>query len=197
MPGLSAVSAGGVTAATVAPIFRLMPNVQLCLPDRVRDRSRRPPQSGPWLLLLGLLAVSGCTGPDAAASAAELTRSEFIDVVVALRTAEIELRDELDDDSALDARYQAARDSILEAYGISAGELYAFVELNRELKAQDEVWDSITQRLKRPRPGARPVPDIMPDEGDRSDPPALPGRELPDREAEERGPAGRAPGIKR
>ncbi|MFO7892993.1 MAG: hypothetical protein R6U63_04600 [Longimicrobiales bacterium] len=171
--------------------------VQLFLPGPVRDCPGRGPPSGPWLLLLGLLAVSGCAEPDAVASAAELTRSEFIDVVVALRTAEIELRDELDDPSALDARYQAAKDSILEAHGVHAGELYAFLELNRDLQTQDEVWDSIAQRLKRPRSGARSIPDIMPDEGHRSDPTELPGRELPNRETKERGPPGRDGGVKR
>lgn len=80
-----------------------------------------------------------------------ITRAQFIDAVVALRNAETDLDRETDDDSVLAVRYEAARDSILAAQDVTSAELEAFLAHHDDLDVQDALWDTIAERLKRPR----------------------------------------------
>ena len=113
-----------------------------------------------WSLLLALL-VAACGGePDPASSDTALTRAEFIDVVVALRTAEIDLRHRFDEDSVIEARFEPLREAILSSRGITAEQLHAFIDRHGELDYQEALWDTISERLKRARdyePGPEPV----------------------------------------
>ncbi len=110
-----------------------------------------------WTLavLVAAGAFLGCDGPEAQGPAPSLTRDEFIDLVVAVRRAEIAVEDA--DSPAV--RFQARRDSILAAHGATEEELYEFLERHTDLDFIDEVWDTITQRLKRPlrEPGDTPM----------------------------------------
>ena len=96
-------------------------------------------------LLAAAAVAAGCGDrePDAAPS---LTREEFIDLVVAIRETEFQVEDQ---DSA-HVRFRSLRDSILEARGATEAELYEFLEYHSDLDYMDEVWDTITERLKRP-----------------------------------------------
>ncbi len=111
-------------------------------------------------LLLALL-LAACGGePDPASSENRLTRAEFIDAVVALRTAEIDLRLRFDEDSVIEARFERLRDAILSSRGITAGQLHAFIDRHPDLAYQEALWDTISERLKRARdyePGPEPV----------------------------------------
>lgn len=127
--------------------------------SRVECTNGRGPRRARWaaVLLLGaLIATAGCGEPDPAESTIDLTRGEFVDVVVALRDAQLaaEVRD-----SGSTARFEQKRDSILTAYQVTEAELHEFLERNRDLEVMVEIWDSITQRLKRPlaQPGASPA----------------------------------------
>ncbi|MDX1674426.1 MAG: hypothetical protein R3314_06515 [Longimicrobiales bacterium] len=123
------------------------------------------------LVLAGLIGALACGRPDPAEANA-MTRSQFIDVVVALRDARLDLESQPElADSVLEARYGEERDRILERHGITAGDLYAFVALHPELGYQTEVWDSITHRLKRPL--ATPEPDDV-EVDSQAGPPDLP-----------------------
>lgn len=134
--------------------------------------------AGRWLILVLGLLLAGCSDPDPAASEAALSRDEFIDVVVALRTAENELvSDTTVADSLFQTRFVVVKDSILRAHGTTTEKLYAFLERHPELAYQNELWDSITQRLKRPRPGAPAREEITPVPEDRPAPPSMPGRD--------------------
>lgn len=116
-----------------------------------------------------------------------ITRTQFIDAVVALRTAEIDLDREIPDDSVLAVRFAAARDSILEARNVTAAELRAFLAHHQDLDVQNALWDTIAERLKRPREfiieqqereviGPADGPPIRPPRGDPEDGPSVPGR---------------------
>lgn len=122
-----------------------------------RARAARPRAARTVLgsiLVAVVLTAGACSESDPATSETGLARSEFVEVVVALRNAEIELTEELEDDSALDARFGTARDSILDAHGTTQEELFTFLERHPDVQYQDEVWDTITQRLKRLSPNA-------------------------------------------
>jgi hypothetical protein len=102
------------------------------------------------IVLLGAVTLAiGCSDP-AGGPGPALTRAEFIDVVVAIRRAELDLErsDEPGDSAAV--LFQARRDSILAAHGTTPEELYEFLEQHSDLHYMDGVWDGITQGLKRP-----------------------------------------------
>lgn len=79
-----------------------------------------------------------------------MTRDQFIDVVVAIRRAELDLEGEGEEGDSLSVPFQVRRDSILAAHGTTREELYEFLERHTDLRYMDAVWDSITQGLKRP-----------------------------------------------
>ena len=112
------------------------------------QRSLRGPLLGAGLMTL-LLAVSGMAGCGGERDRAPegLTRAEFIDVVVALRNAELDLEAP---DSVFEERFRERRDSILDAHGTTQNELYEFLEQHTDIQYMDAVWDTITERLKRP-----------------------------------------------
>jgi hypothetical protein len=133
----------------------------------------------PVALALALLGPAlACAGPDPAASGPGLTRSQFIEAVVAIRDAELAVARA---DSA-QALFEARRDSILAAHGTTEAELRLFLERHSELAYMEEVWDSITQRLKRPIESPRRA-DPLTEESDPPGPGAVP----------DRGPTGRVP----
>lgn len=117
------------------------------------------------VLLAGLLALPAC-GPDPAESL-DLTQAQFIDVVAAIRNAEIEVSRE---DSAA-ALFQAKKDSILAAHGVTEAELEEFLNLHSDPQTLDALWDSLTQRLKRPLATPRDGPVVDEDERPDSMPP--------------------------
>lgn len=98
------------------------------------------------LLALLLAPPLACGQEEPEGRAGGLSRSEFIDVVVAIRKAEFDVESE---DSAA-TRFEARRDSILAAHELTDEDLYAFVDRHPELGYMDAVWDSVTERLKRP-----------------------------------------------
>lgn len=94
------------------------------------------------LLSIGLVA---CDGSDTDVTA--LTPETFADVIVELREAEWEA---LETDSAVQV-YARRKAEILEHHGTSEQELRRFVELSsRDLPLLDELWEDISQRLRRP-----------------------------------------------
>lgn len=123
-------------------------------------------------LILALL-LSACGGePDPSSAETGLTRAEFIEVMVALRTAEIDLQLRFERDSVIEARFEPVRDAILSSRGITAGQLHAFIDRHPDLEYQETLWDTISERLKRARdyePGPEPV---LP-EPDRPGPPPM------------------------
>lgn len=132
-------------------------------------RRTRPPirsstgPSGPGRLVALLVLATpllGCGEPEPTGSDAGLTREEFVQVVVALRDAELDVEAQLEQDSA-DVLFEARKDSILAAYETTESELHAFLARHPDLEYQDALWDTIAQRLKRPAhdptaPGAFP-----------------------------------------
>ena len=134
-------------------------------PPATRQGARAPSPPGSaaavrvlgGVLLLAVLAVALACGRPDPAEARVMTRSEFIDAVVALRDARLDLEAlEQLSDSVIEARYAEQRDRILERQGITPGDLYAFVAMHPDLEYQTEVWDSITHRLKRPLATPKP-----------------------------------------
>jgi hypothetical protein len=114
-----------------------------------------------WGLTLGLtalalvLGVGACerepTGGDRA-----LTPAEFIEVIVALREAELEVEREVHPDS-VEVEFARRRDEIFERYGVGPEGVRAFVERYHDRPGvMSSVWDSIAHRL-RTRPSDEPV----------------------------------------
>jgi hypothetical protein len=92
-----------------------------------------------YLLLLLLLALSGCGRTDATG----LSDERFIEVVVALRTA-------ADDTRGDPSGYEARRTVILREAGVSEDELRAYVgRHSRDLHHMAEIWEAINERLTR------------------------------------------------
>ena len=117
---------------------------------RSRDPATRPAtRAATAIIALALSAalLPACAGPDPAESGPRIDRGEFIEVVVALRDATIDLEQR---DSVPAGRFEELRDSILAAHGIDGVELYAFVNAHPDLKYQKALWDSINRRLRRP-----------------------------------------------
>lgn len=115
------------------------------------------------IVLLGAaVLVVGC-GEPVGRSTPALTRDEFIDVVVAIRRAELDLeRTGLEGDTVA-TRFQARRDSILAAHGTTGEQLNEFLEHHTDLDFMDGVWDSITQGLKRPLRSRELPPELEED----------------------------------
>lgn len=134
-------------------------------PFRRTRRAIRSPTgpAGPGRLVALLVLAApllGCGEPEPTGSDAGLTREEFVEAVVALRDAELDVQARLEQDSA-DVLFEARKDSILAAYETTESELHAFLARHPDLEYQDALWDTITQRLKRPvhdptAPGAFP-----------------------------------------
>lgn len=124
------------------------------------SRPRRPPILGVLALLCVLTPVAACGVSGSESGQAVLTRSEFIDVMVALRSTRLDLEGlrELPD-SVRESRFVERRDSILRERDITEEELYAFVARHPDLEYQKEVWDTISERLRRPLDPAGPGPD--------------------------------------
>ena len=116
---------------------------------RSRDSATRPATRTAAAITLALSAalLPACAGPDPAGSGPKIDRDEFVEVMVALRHATIDLEQQ---DSVPEGRFEALRDSILAAHGIDGVELYAFVTAHPDLEYQEALWDSINRRLKRP-----------------------------------------------
>lgn len=118
------------------------------------------------MLLILAAPLMGCGGPEPTSSQTGLTREDFVEVVVALRDAEIDAQARLEQDSA-DVLFEARKDSILAAHETTESALHEFLAQHADLEYQDALWDTITQRLKRPvhdptAPGAFPeeAPEI-------------------------------------
>lgn len=128
-------------------------------PDRSDPHSNVPggpapaASAGPVRRGIAFLAAAallvGC-GQPAARPGPALTRHEFIDVVVAIRRAELDLERSVEDGDSVAARFHALRDSIMAAHGTTQEELYEFLEHHTDLEYMDAVWDSIKEGLKRP-----------------------------------------------
>jgi hypothetical protein len=93
------------------------------------------------LLLLPLLLAGGCRSD---AGATGISDERFIDVVVQLRRAAHETRDE-------PAAYAARRDAILREAGVTEEQLRAYVDVRgRDIDHMAQIWDSINTRLATP-----------------------------------------------
>jgi hypothetical protein len=118
--------------------------------------------AGRWRLILGLTVLTlllvlsaGCerepTGGDRA-----LTPAEFIEVIVALREAELEVEREAHPDS-VEVEFVRRREEIFERFGVGPEGVRAFVERYHDRPGvMSSVWDSIAHRL-RTRPSDEPV----------------------------------------
>lgn len=84
----------------------------------------------------------------------EISKETFIDVVVALRETERELRrDSLPEDSAV-ALFEIRKAGILEEHRTNEDQVRAFVNRTyADLELQTEVWETISERLKYLPPG--------------------------------------------
>lgn len=119
------------------------------------------------ITLLGSVALLvGCSEPAGTANPA-MTRDEFIDVVVAIRRVELDLEGTEEEGDTVTALFQARKDSILAAHGTTGDELYEFLERHTDLHYMDAVWDSITQRLKRPLRSRELPPEPEEDDAER------------------------------
>ena len=124
----------------------------------------RPTTQRPGLGLLALVLGAAACGGSEPAAAGGLTRAEFVDVVVAVRQAELDGPADVDQDSA-DVLFEERKDSILAAHGVTEADLERFLAAHADVDFQDALWDTITQRLKRPiRDPAvyGPAPDTAP-----------------------------------
>lgn len=101
-----------------------------------------------WLAAAVLpLIVSGCNAVEPTARDGELTRDQFVDVIVALREAEQELVQEAPADS-LQPRFIQRRDEILAEHGVTADDLRTFVRRHQERPSvMAEMWERIAERL--------------------------------------------------
>lgn len=117
---------------------------------RSRDPATRPTTrtaAATLALALSAALLPACAGPDPAESRLKVDRGEFIEVMVAIRDATLELERQ---DSVPEGRFEELRDSILAAHEVDRAELYAFVNAHPDLEYQEELWDSINRRLMRP-----------------------------------------------
>lgn len=110
---------------------------------RVRVRRRLGLLGLPCVLLAAGL-LGGCRASDATAEA-EVTRSEFVEIVTALRQAERAVAQE----ESAESLYAERKSEILARYDVTESNLRAFVERLQEDPAElQAVWDTISQRLK-------------------------------------------------
>lgn len=97
--------------------------------------------------LLAVLLLTACRGGDTTASASVLTDDDFIEVMVELREAERAVEAA---DSAAEL-FATRKAGILEQHGTTEDEIRAYVQAaSRDLRALDETWNEISERLRRP-----------------------------------------------
>jgi hypothetical protein len=103
-----------------------------------------------WLMAVFLpLGILACGEPETRNRT--LQPAEFVDVVVALRQAELEMVGEVDPDS-LGVMWERRKAEILDHHGTTEDEVRTFLPLHRDRPGVvAEVWDSIAQRLRAPR----------------------------------------------
>lgn len=101
-----------------------------------------------WLAAAVLtLVVGGCNAVDPTSRDAELTRDQFVDVIVALREAEREVVQEAPADS-LQPRFIQRREEILAEHGVTADDLREFVARHQgRPSVMAGVWERIAERL--------------------------------------------------
>jgi len=119
---------------------------------RCRARLRPRCVSGRWctlIVVLGLgLATTGCGEREPTAGDARLRTNEFIEIIVALRNAELELDRTMPADS-IEAEFARRKAAILEQYSATDDDVRAFVERHHARPGfMAEVWDTIAQRLR-------------------------------------------------
>lgn len=108
-----------------------------------------------------LVPTLACFERDRAGDRAQLTRQEFIDVVVAIREAELAVEALHLEPDSVQALFEARRDSILTAHGTTETALRTFLDRHSELAYMEGVWETITQRLKRPIDGPRRIDPVL------------------------------------
>ena len=140
-------------------------------PTRLPRRAPCPIARPAHALSIALLALSapiaGC-GPDSTEATVELTREEFIAVMVELRQAEADL---VEEDSAA-ARFAVRKAEILERHGTTEDDLRAWTRAaSSDVRALSGTWEEISARLRRPvapdtvastPPDSLPLPGPLP-----------------------------------
>ncbi len=123
---------------------------------------RRTRYHAPWVIAtgLGLATIAACGDREPTGRDARLGKTEFVEIIVALRTAEQEAERSMPTDS-VEIEFARQKAAILERYGATDDDVRAFVERHHARPGfMAEVWDTIAQRLRAqpPDPTADPAP---------------------------------------
>lgn len=109
------------------------------------------------LLGLGLVTVGACGDREPTGGDAPIRTTEFVEIIVALRAAEMEIEQSVPPDSVQPA-FALRKSDILDQYGVTEDDVRAFVEQHHARPGfLAEVWDTIAQRLRAQPP--QPVAD--------------------------------------
>lgn len=94
------------------------------------------------------LALVACGEAEGGSEALE--PGEFVDIIVALRQAEREVRREAHQDS-VELEFERRKAGILERHDVTEEEIRGFLERHRDRpRLIASVWDSVAQRLRSP-----------------------------------------------
>jgi hypothetical protein len=122
---------------------------------RIARRSRALGPTALGVVLLG--AAVGCSGPSGVEADA-LERETFIAIYVDLRIAAM--------DNFAQEIHPTERDSLLEAYGVTADDLVAFSDLHgRDVPYMTELWAEVEELIKQ-RLEQEPEPKLDAADGD-------------------------------
>lgn len=112
-------------------------------------------------LVLAMVGLSlGACQQDPTGRDGTLTANEFVDIIVAIRTAELEAQaEELGDD--VEEEFARRKAEILERHNATEADLHEFMEHHYARPGlMSAVWDSIAHRLRTPAIVEEGVPDV-------------------------------------
>jgi hypothetical protein len=119
-----------------------------CTRNDRKPSSPRPGAAPAWLLAILVLTAIACGEPGRGIVEGEITATEFIEVIVALRQAESELDRDAPPDSAA-AAFARRRDEILARHGVTEAAVREFVaRTHHRPDLVASIWDSINSRLR-------------------------------------------------
>jgi hypothetical protein len=121
-------------------------------------------QAALWLILAMVGLSAGSCRQDPTGRDGTLRASEFVDIIVAIRTAELEAQaGELGDD--VEEAFARRKAEILDRHNATEADLHEFMEHHyAQPGLMSAVWDSIAHRLRTPATLEEGRPDIVDDD---------------------------------